>query len=156
MALRMELKIAVLQVEQSAELSKMLLAERSEYGQYFQPFSYEAEALADRLAKAQYDKYWGIWCQDELAGFFMLRGFDKRYERPAFGVYVAEQFANCGLAKLAMQYALSWCRLNQIKAIILKVHPDNKNARHIYDQAGFTFIGVYDQNGHHILEKRWN
>ncbi len=153
----MEIVISDLTADHSSELSQMLLSERPEYSQYFTPFSsYEASALARRLEAAQRDRYWGIRCGEELAGFFMLRGFDEGYERPSFGVYIAERFANHGLAKLAVQYALSWCRLNKIPAIMLKAHPENPYARRAYEQAGFKFIQVCPKTGHDMFEKRWD
>jgi RimJ/RimL family protein N-acetyltransferase len=88
--------------------------------------------------------------------FFMLRGFDDGFERPSFGVYIAEAFANRGLAKLALQYALVWCRLNHVAAVMLKVHPENHYARRVYEQAGFRFTEVCPRTGHDILEKRWS
>ncbi len=85
----------------------------------------------------------------------MLRGFDVGFERPSFGVYIAERFAGNGLATLAVQYALSWCRIHRISAVMLKVHPANQYARKVYEKAGFQFLEVCPQTGHDILEKRW-
>jgi RimJ/RimL family protein N-acetyltransferase len=85
----------------------------------------------------------------------MLRGFDGGHERPSFGVYVSERFANHGLGTLALQYVLSWCRLNKIASIMLKVHPENQHARHIYEQTGFEFTEVCSRTGHDVFEKRW-
>lgn len=133
----------------------MLLSGRPEYSQYFTPFSYDAEALAERLAAARLDRYWGIRMQEEMIGFFMLRGFDEGYERPSFGVYIAEPFANRGLATLALHYALSWCRLKGIPAVMLKVHSENQYGRRTYERAGFQFVGVCSHTGHDMMEKRW-
>jgi RimJ/RimL family protein N-acetyltransferase len=85
----------------------------------------------------------------------MLRGWDEGFDRPSFGVYIAEEFSRRGLSKLALQYALSWCRLNDVSAVMTKVHPDNTSAQLVYEQAGFEFIGMCPEIGHRILEKRW-
>lgn len=151
-----EIMIFELTAHHSQELSRMLSSGRPEYGQYFHPFSCTADALGGRLSAARLDRYWGIRCGDRLAGFFMLRGWDKGYDRPAFGVYIAEEFADRGLSKLALQYSLTWCRLNDVSAVMIKVHPDNTHVRRVYEQAGFEFTGMCPDTGHRILEKRWD
>ncbi len=86
----------------------------------------------------------------------MLRGFDDGYTRPSFGVYIAERYTQRGLATLALHHALSWCRWNQIPAVMLKVHPDNRYARQTYERAGFQIVEPCPRTGHLILEKRWH
>jgi RimJ/RimL family protein N-acetyltransferase len=141
----------------SQELSRMLLSRESKgYGQHFYPFSFTPDALSARLSAARQDRYWGIRCGESLAGFFMLRGWDEGFDRPSFGVYIAEAFSRCGLSKLALQFALSWCRLNGVSAVMLKVHHDNTHVRRVYEQVGFEFTGMCPDTGHRILEKRWN
>ncbi len=70
----MNIQILSLTPQDSQELSSMLLSERSEYSQYFTPFSYQAGDLAQRLETAQRDRYWGIRCGGSLAGFFHAEG----------------------------------------------------------------------------------
>jgi RimJ/RimL family protein N-acetyltransferase len=150
-----DLVIDELTGQHGAELSRLLLSGRPEYSQHFTPFSYEADDLAEHLATARRDRYWGLRWQGELVGFFMLRGFDQGYERPSFGIYIAEPFAHRGLATLALHYALSWCRLHGVAAVMLKVHGDNVHARRAYERAGFRFTGVCPNTGHDMMEKRW-
>lgn len=151
----MTLTIFHLQPYHSEALSALLLDEDPVYGQYFTPFSFEAESLESRLSMVKKDRYWGIRWEGELAGFFMLRGFDEGYERPSFGIFIAESFSRYGLGKLGLYYALSWCRLNGIKAVMLKVHPDNIYARRIYEEAGFQFLEICERTGHSTYEIRW-
>lgn len=151
-----EIRIFELVAHDSQQLSRMLLSGRAEYGQYFHPFPFTASALSQRLSAARLDRYWGIRCGDRLSGFFMLRGWDEGYDRPAFGVYIAEEFADLGLSKLALQYSLTWCRLNDVSAVMIKVHPDNTHVRRVYEQAGFKFTRMCPDTGHRILEKRWD
>ena len=86
----------------------------------------------------------------------MLRGFDAGYERPAFGVYISKNFSNLRLSKFALEYSMCWCQLNSIKAMMLKVHPDNCFAKQTYENAGFKFIEICPSTGHHIMEILWD
>lgn len=149
-----EIKIFELAGHHGEELFRMLSSDRQEYGQYFHPFSFTPDALNMRLAATHQDRYWGIRCGRSLAGFFMLRGWDEGFDRPAFGVYIAEAFSHRGFSKLALQHALSWCRLNNVSVVILKVHPENTHARRVYEREGFEFLGMCPDTGHRILEKR--
>lgn len=139
----------------AASLSQ-LLTEDSHYSRFFIPFENPTPPfLAELLSQVQEDRYWGIFAGDRLAGFCMLRGLDAGYTRPAFGVYTGADYAGMGLATLALRWCMSYCRLNNFPAMMLKVHPDNRAARHIYEQNGFTLLGSDPKNGHHIMEKRW-
>lgn len=149
-----QISIFELAAHHGEKLSRMLSSDRPEYGQYFHPFSFTPGSLNALLSAAQQDQYWGIRCGESLAGFFMLRGWDEGFDRPAFGVYIAEAFSHQGLSKLAFQYALSWCRLNNVEVVMLKVHPENTHARQVYEQEGFEFLGMCPETGHRILEKR--
>ncbi|HEG43168.1 MAG TPA: N-acetylneuraminate synthase [Phycisphaerales bacterium] len=150
-----DVEIFELTQKDCAELSEMFTQGSAEYGKFFTPFdSYDQCHLAGIIGEAKRDRYWGMRCGKRLAGFFMLRGFDEGYERPSFGAYVSETFANNGLGKQALQYALNWCRLNKISSVMLKVHPDNKLAIGIYEQAGFEPVEVSSGTDNNIFEKR--
>lgn len=149
-----EIRIFKLAAHDSEELSRMLLLGRPEYRKYFHPFSFTPEALNACLSAAQQDRYWGIRCGKKLAGFFMLRGWDEGFDRPTFGVYIAEAFSHRGFSKLALQHALSWCRLNRVSVVMLKVHPENTHARRAYEQEGFDFLAMCPDTGHRVFEKR--
>ena len=150
-----ELQISQLILEDVPSFSNLLKSDPLEYRQFFVPFSGEPEGLIRLLACAVQDHYWGIFCGETLAGFFMLRGFDEGYERPSFGVYIARDFANRGFSRLALDYSICWCRTNDIAAMMLKVHPDNTYARRAYEKAGFRFLDVCARTGHLVMELRW-
>ena len=150
-----DLTIIPLTAEHAGALSAMIFGDSEEYRRHFTPFSFDEASLADRLRRAKRDCYWGIHSGSALTGFFMLRGFDEGYERPSFGVYLAEHFSGAGLAKLALQYTLSWCCLNAVPAVMLKVHASHPRARKIYEEMGFTPIGTCPTTGQAILEKHF-
>ncbi len=151
-----ELEIRALAAADAGEFSDMLLENGGAYSQYFRPFSFEREAVFDMLTQSQRDRYWGAYCQGALAGFFMLRGFDAGYERPSYGVLIRESRAGLGLASLALRFALSWCRVQGVAAVMLKVHPENSVARRIYERAGFRETGVCETSGQTIMERRFS
>jgi N-acetylneuraminate synthase/N,N'-diacetyllegionaminate synthase len=133
--------IAPLTAAECGELSTILKGSRPEYAAHFNPFGFEEESVRAELEKARKDRYWGMRCGGELAGFFMLRGFDEGYERPAFGVFIAEQFAGRGLARRALAEATQWCEEIGVKEMMLTVYPENTAAVRIYEAAGFVASG---------------
>ena len=83
----------------------------------------------------------------------MLRGLDEGYAAPAFGVYVAKSHAAKGIGTLALQFAMTWCRLNECPEIMLSVHPAQAAGVHIYQRFGFQFTGDSSSRGHHIYRR---
>jgi RimJ/RimL family protein N-acetyltransferase len=150
-----DLQIRPLGLEDAETLSALMTSGDVGYSGYFLPFETSADSLARRLAEARKDRYWGVWFDRNLAAFFMLRGFDEGYHRPSFGVYIGQTYADRGLSRLAINYAISWCQLNGVAALMLKVHPDNRFARRSYEKAGFKDIGICPNTGHLVMELRW-
>lgn len=150
-----DLLIARISPKDGSAWSELLTSDDDDYRRYFIPFATDRESLEERLQSAREDRYWGLWFGGNLAGFFMMRGFDEGYKRPSFGVYIARSYSGKGLSKLALEYCMNWCRMNDIDAMMLKVHPDNRYARHTYEKAGFNIVGPCERTGHVVMEKRW-
>lgn len=123
------------------------------YNQHFIPFEMNEKHLINILRKAIKDIYLAVLVKHNLAGIFMLRGFDAGYKVPSYGVWISSQFKNKGLAKLTLQYSISVCRINNIERIMLKVHPDNKIALNLYKNFGFVETGIDEKIGHIIMHK---
>lgn len=151
-----DLLVSRLSPADTTTLSMLLTSDENEYRQYFIPFASDIKSLEERLDSVREDRYWGMWFESTLAGFFMLRGFDEGYQRPSFGVYIARAYSGKGLSRLALDYSMSWCRMNHIGVMMLKVHPDNRYARITYENAGFTVSDTCSRTGHMIMEKRWS
>jgi len=151
-----DLLVSRLSPNDASALSVLLTTDENEYQQYFIPFATDIKRLEERLASVCEDRYWGVWFESNLAGFFMMRGFDEGYQRPSFGVYIARAHSGKGLSRLALDYCMSWCRMNHIRAMMLKVHPDNRYARQTYEKAGFTVNSTCSRTGHTIMEKHWS
>ena len=148
----LNINIRVINKNISKDLSHILRKEKSEYLEYFIPFNFDEETIRKILIKAKHDKYYGVFINNNIVGFYMLRGFDKGYEIPSYGVYISEKYSGLGLSKLTLQHAISFCKLNCIKKLMLKVHPQHKIAKNIYESFGFKKTSV-DRNNNYIYLK---
>lgn len=144
------LEIKRLNINHAKELANLLQSSDKEYSQYFIPFTFDFETISEILSKVKNDQVYGIYVEQNLAGFYMLRGFDEGYSVPSYGVWISENYSNKGLSTFTLQHAISFCKLNSIKKIMLKVHPDNLSAKHIYEKYGFKQTGI-DPKIHHLI-----
>jgi RimJ/RimL family protein N-acetyltransferase len=144
--MRFEFHIRPLETSDTAALSEFLTAQDCDYIQLFAPFDFGVETIRALLARKQEDAFFGIFWQERLAAFFMLRGWDEGYGIPAYGVVVDQQLSGRGLGQLTLEYSKAYCRLRGCRKIMLKVHPLNLAARHIYEKAGFVQTGVDPKN----------
>lgn len=121
----------------SEELTDLLSREEKEYSKYFIPFDFDHTTIKKILTEKKEDKFFGLFVDDSLIGFYMLRGFDEGYDIPSYGVWISKEYSAKGLSKLTLQHAVSICKINGIKKLLLKVHPENKIAKMIYENFGF-------------------
>jgi RimJ/RimL family protein N-acetyltransferase len=145
---------APLGIEDAPRLAALLQSQPAEYLAHFTPFAFDEQTIAEVLQSARNDRFWSLQWNGELAGFYMLRGLDQGYSRPAFGVFVAERFAGKGLARLALTESIRWCREQNCPALMLKVSPENPRAYALYVVNGFEVIGPCERTGHTIMELR--
>lgn len=146
-------EIKEIQSEQASTLSALILNAPKDHTKYFTPFSFEEDSIKKIINNAVNDKYFGIFINDDLAGFYMLRGFDQGYEVPSYGVWISDKFSGLGLSKLTLQHAITFCKINNIKKIMLKVHPENIIAKSIYEAFGFKQEGFDNNNSNLIYYK---
>jgi len=148
------LEIKELLSEHASIFSKRLSGESKEYLKHFIPFTDYSETYINKiLSDKKSDKYFGLFLNDDIVGFYMLRGFDAGYEIPSYGVWISSKYTNKGLSTLTLYHAFSFCKLNNIKTLMLKVHPDNTIAKKLYEKFGFVKVGVDDKIGHLIYHK---
>ena len=119
----------VLTTGDAEPLSRLLLDSPPDYMHFFHPFDFGAASVQLQIERAKKDVFFGLDLTSEsargLAGFYMLRGLDEGYPNPMYGVFVAHPFRSKALARLTLVHAESFCKLNQYKKLLLKVHPDN-------------------------------
>src|SRR4030095_12478401 len=143
------LSIRSLCAEDSAGLSLLLRSQPPTYARFFYAFSFEEDAITKLLSQRRRDYYAGIFWQGELAGFFMLRGWDAGYEVPSFGVLIDEKYRGGAFMKLSLETAKLICRLCGAPRMMAKIHPDNISPRGA-GRLGFVQTGVEIQTGNII------
>lgn len=140
-------RIIPLEAKDAPQLSAMLSAQSPAYVRFFTPFSFDQDTIATMLAGLDQDVFMGICWQDNLVGFFMLRGWDQGYEAPSYGVLIDERYSGYGLTRLSLKMVKSICKLRRSPRIMLKVHPDNSIARALFEEARFVQTGVDAASG---------
>jgi len=146
-------EIRIISTQHAPELSELLLSSEKEYSKHFIPFNFDLESVFRVLDKVVNDLFFGIFIKNKIVGFYMLRGWDAGYEIPSYGVWIAKEYSSKGLSKLTLNHAISVCKINSIKRLILKVHPENLIAKKIYEDFGFVYQGIDEKIGHLIYHK---
>lgn len=136
-------------------LEGMMRNEDEDYLRFFSAFDAPNE-LARQLSSSVRDQFFVLRNGSTIEGFFCLRGLDAGFSRPSFGVYIPSRFKGQGLAKLALESSVEWCRQHGVENLMLKVADANSQARCIYTAQGFQSIGKCDDTGHVIMERGIN
>jgi ribosomal protein S18 acetylase RimI-like enzyme len=135
----------------ASPLSAILLASPTDYMRFFHPFAFDLATIRTQLERAQKDVYFGLDVvsdsRSSLAGFYMMRGLDEGYPNPMYGVFVSQAYANRGLARLTLDHAYAFCKLNGYEQLLLKVDPRNVHAKKLYESCGFQYLR--DEPGSH-------
>lgn len=147
-----DVSIRTLQVEDVAKLLALLLSQPKKYVRFFTPFSFDRATLEKILSKIDRDSYMGIFWSGQLVGFFMLRGWDKGYEIPTFGVLIDQKFRGFGLEMISLEAAKIICKLCGGRDIMTKVHPRNMSAKGVARKIGFTLTGAEPESGNLIYK----
>lgn len=149
----LSLEIKRINIYQAREITDLLCKSSKEYSQHFIPFEFNLDSVTTAMSRAKKDMFYGVYIDNALVGFYMLRGWDEGYEVPSYGVWIAKNFSSKGLSKLTLQHAISICRINKVKKLLLKVHPENVIAKKIYEDFGFIYLGIDEKIGHLVYQK---
>src|SRR5438105_4031096 len=150
--------IKPLELRDANAVADLLRCSSEAYTQFFHPFAFDKESIAQVLQLSGKDRFFGIFLTQgdcsELVGFYMLRGFNEGYTIPMYGVFVSEKHGGLGLARRSLQHAENFCRVNRIPELKLKVHPNNARAKALYEAHGFEIVGEDQSNANLVLRKR--
>src|SRR4028119_1389937 len=133
-----ELTIRPLKAEDAADLSSLLSGQSPAYMRFFTPFNFDYPSIANLLAEQGTDVFMGMYWQERLIGFFMLRGWNSGYEIPSYGVLIDEKYSGYGLTRLSLKLAKSICKLRRVHRLMLKVNTHNLIAKRLFEEAGFN------------------
>lgn len=134
-------------------LQNMMVAEKREYLSHFTAFT-EPNSLYMQCLTAKNDGFFSLIFNNQLAGFFCLRGIDEGYDKPSFGVYVSSNHQGKGLARMALIKAEKWCKQLSIARIMLKVANTNSRALRLYKLNGFVPTRHCPKSGQVVMEKK--
>jgi RimJ/RimL family protein N-acetyltransferase len=148
-----DLEIRKIDITFAKELSEMLVSSSNDYNKHFIPFQFDLDSVNSVFNKINKDYFFGIFFDNALIGFYMLRGFDEGYEIPSYGVFIRESYSNKGLGKLTLDHAISLCKILGKRRLMLKVHPENINAKNLYINYGFKEEGIDPKNSNLIMFK---
>ena len=140
-------------IEQSITLEKLLSKENKSYLCYFTAFNKPNKSLSEQIKLAKKDKYFCLSKNNQVIGFYCLRGLDENYTIPSFGLYITSENNGKGYGSLALKSAQEWCKRNLIKVLMLKVDKNNIKALHMYEKNGFKFKQNCNNSGQLIFEK---
>jgi ribosomal protein S18 acetylase RimI-like enzyme len=111
--------------------------------EHFHPHSLSTEYARELCsASGRQDEFIVAVVPNGIVGYAMLRGWDEGYSIPAFGVAVDRDRRGEGLGRALLEYALTRARERGASEVMLKVHPDNAGAKHLYESVGFRFDGL--------------
>lgn len=149
-SMRQAMSIRPLAVADAPSLCQLLEAQTPAYIQFFTPFRFEVDHLTELLARRKRDVWMGLRWQSKLIGFFLLRGWDEGFDVPSYGVLIDESFKGYGFARLSLRVAKSIAMLRQAPRLMLKVHPQNHEAKRLFENAKFKQTGLDSRTGNLI------
>ncbi|KKP43500.1 MAG: hypothetical protein UR31_C0004G0006 [Parcubacteria group bacterium GW2011_GWA2_33_14] len=110
---------------------------------FFHPHSFDkktAKKIVDISESGKRDLYYLVLDNKEnIAGYFMLRGFDEGYFVPSFAIVVHPDYMNRGIGKQITIMAIKICERLRVGKMMIKVYEDNIVAQKIYRSLHFTF-----------------
>lgn len=113
--------------------------EPSSYSRNFTPYNWRDDSFLNAYLNKNKDQFYGIFINDFPVGLYLLRGMDAGYEIPSYSNWISQKHKGFGLATLAFKHAYTTCKLNRIKTIMVKMHPNNIKAREAMEKIGFSF-----------------
>jgi hypothetical protein len=141
--------IRPLRAEDAGMVSGLLRAQPAEYARFFYAFGSGEDEIARILGGRKRDVYSGMFWRGELAGFFMLRGWDAGYEVPSFGVLVGVKWRGRAFMRISLDVAKLICRLSGAPRLMAKIHPENVSPRGAR-RLGLVQTGVEAETGNVI------
>ncbi len=125
--------LEVCTIDSGQVLYDFLSGQPDGYLKYFTPFHIDAQYLHSMVLQNVDDIYYGVWLDDRMVAFFMLRTLGGRYTTPSFGVVVDHEFSGFGIARMCFEYAIHHCRIVAVDEILVHVYKENAPALSLFN-----------------------
>lgn len=109
-----------------------------EVTRYFHPYPLTRESAYVIACTAHQDRYYVIFCDDQMSGICMLRGWDEGYSVPSYGVLLDRRIWGQGIGRIVTQFAISEAEKLGCERMRLSVYANHAVARHLYESLGFV------------------
>ncbi len=107
--------------------------------QNFHPHSFDDDSAEWVTSYKGRDLYLGLFINQRMLGYGLLRGWDEGFEIPSLGIYLAPDARGKGLSKEFMSAIHTHALKNGALKVRLKVYADNTGARRLYEKIGYVF-----------------
>jgi len=108
---------------------------------HFEPHPFTADA-ARRIARRGGRDVYALLLEDgQAVAYGMLRGWDEGYAVPSLGIAVRTGAQSRGLGRAMMKNLHAEAGRRGSTVVRLRVHPDNSNARRLYESLGYFYAG---------------
>lgn len=107
------------------------------------PFTSEKAHEISCLYKGN-DLYIGLWVENKLVGYGLLRGWDEGYLVPSLGIYLSEKVRGKGIGSRFLSNLHEIALNKGAKKVMLKVLQENGQAKKLYEKAGYIFENKID------------
>lgn len=104
---------------------------------WFDPFPL-TRATAGKLTRhSGRDLYWGVWANDEMVAFAMVRGWDEGHEHRAYGYLVDHRHRRRGIGTAMTTLVVEELLRRGESEVRARVHDDNEASLRMLMASGF-------------------
>jgi ribosomal protein S18 acetylase RimI-like enzyme len=108
---------------------------------YFRPHPFTADEARQIATRGGRDVYALLIEDGRAVAYGMLRGLDEGYAVPSLGIAVRTSAHGRGLGRAMMAHLHAEAGRRDATVVRLRVHPDNLNARRLYESLGYAYAG---------------
>jgi RimJ/RimL family protein N-acetyltransferase len=139
--------------DDAAAIVALLRAQPANYLRFFYALPADEAAVRNVMEQRKRDVYQGLFEDERLVGFFMLRGWDSGYDIPSFGIVVDQRTSGKGYLHATLELAAALCRDAGAKRFMAKIHPENLAPR-AARRLQLTQVGVEAATGNVIYHRK--
>ncbi len=127
-----------------------MIAEKAD--KYFHPHGFTLKTTEEICSYSGKDVYYGVFCDDSVIGYGLLRGWDEGYLIPSLGIAILSEYRSSGLAKALMFFLHFAAKMKGASQIRLSVENENIAAYKLYSNLGYIFTQKNDEKSIGFLD----